>query len=71
MAFIKAQVAAGRRVALFCQQGRSRSVSLAVAYVQRRVAGRREASAALEYVSQRYARADPNLWFLQQLMSPS
>eukprot|EP00672_Neobodo_designis_P007396 CAMPEP_0174878092 /NCGR_PEP_ID=MMETSP1114-20130205/82585_1 /TAXON_ID=312471 /ORGANISM="Neobodo designis, Strain CCAP 1951/1" /LENGTH=249 /DNA_ID=CAMNT_0016113479 /DNA_START=134 /DNA_END=883 /DNA_ORIENTATION=+ len=68
VAFIDAQAAAGRRVALFCQQGRSRSVSLAVAYVMQSLGAElRDSAAALEYVSSRYPRADPNLWFIQQL----
>ena len=66
MEFIEAQVGAGRRVALFCQAGRSRSVSLAVAYVQRRL-GLADSEAALAHVSSRYGRADPNFFFLQQL----
>uniref|UniRef100_A0A7S1PSR7 protein-tyrosine-phosphatase n=1 Tax=Neobodo designis TaxID=312471 RepID=A0A7S1PSR7_NEODS len=65
VAFIDAQAAAGRRVALFCQQGRSRSASIAMAYVmqQRGVSG----AQALEIVQQRYPRADPNFSFLQQM----
>uniref|UniRef100_A0A7S1PS33 protein-tyrosine-phosphatase n=1 Tax=Neobodo designis TaxID=312471 RepID=A0A7S1PS33_NEODS len=68
VAFIDAQAAAGRRVALFCQQGRSRSVSLAVAYVMQSQGGElRDSAAALEYVTSRYPRADPNFSFLRQL----
>jgi len=65
IAFIDEQAAAGRRVALFCQQGRSRSASIAMAYVmqQRGVSG----AQALEIVQQRYPRADPNFSFLQQM----
>ena len=65
VAFIDAQAAAGRRVALFCQAGRSRSASLAVAYVMRREGLDR--AAALEHVRSRHPRADPNLSFLRQL----
>ena len=65
-AFIDAQAAAGRRTAIFCRKGRSRSVALCAAYVRHRGLAPCGAS-ALEYVAARYPRGDPNFWFLQQL----
>jgi hypothetical protein len=67
-AFIDAQAAAGRPVALYCQAGRSRSVAIAAAYVMHRTG--LDGAAALRYVAQRYARADPNIAFVGQLVTP-
>jgi len=64
-AWIDAQAAAGRRVAVFCRAGKSRSVSIAVAYVMHRtgMSGR----AALAHVKAVHPRADPNLSFVHQI----
>jgi hypothetical protein len=64
-AWIDAQAAAGRRVAVFCRAGKSRSVSIAVAYVMHRtgMSGR----AALAHVKAAHPRADPNLSFVHQI----
>jgi rhodanese-related sulfurtransferase len=65
-AFIDAQAAAGRPVALYCQAGRSRSVSIAAAYLVDRGLSQNGA-AAVESIAAWYPRAEPNFAFLQQL----
>jgi len=67
LAFIDAQTSAGRRVVVFCQQGKSRSAAVAAAYVQRRVEGVADSAAAVSYLSRRYPRAELSMNFLQQL----
>ena len=64
-AFIEAQAAAGRRTAIFCRKGRSRSVSLAIAFLMRRTG--MSGQEALDFVAARYDRAEPNFAFLRQL----
>jgi protein-tyrosine phosphatase len=64
-AFIDENTAAGRPVALYCQQGKSRSVSFAVAYLMREFGI--PLDAALARLRNRYKKADPNLAFVVQL----
>jgi hypothetical protein len=64
-AFIDEQAAAGRPVALYCQQGKSRSASFAVAYLMREL--RWSSDEALRYLKSVYPAAEPNLGFLLQL----
>jgi protein tyrosine phosphatase (PTP) superfamily phosphohydrolase (DUF442 family) len=63
--FIDAQEAAGRPVLLYCQQGKSRSVAFAVAYLMQRLGFSPEE--ALMEIRVGYNRADPNVFFLAQL----
>jgi hypothetical protein len=63
--FIDEQARAGRRVALFCQQGKSRSASLAVAYLMREFGV--DSTEAQKLLQSMYSRAEPNFFFLSQL----
>ena len=63
--YIDRNAAAGRPVALFCQQGKSRSVSFVVAYLMRE--HQCDAEEALSLVSSIYPKADPNIGFIGQL----
>jgi predicted protein tyrosine phosphatase len=65
--FIDEQTADGRPVALYCQQGKSRSASFAVAYLMREYDW--NYSDALRYLKQVYPAADPNIDFLYQLQN--
>jgi hypothetical protein len=66
-AFIDEQNALGRPVAIFCQQGKSRSVSIAVAYMMREYGV--SVDTAIARLRHRYKRAEPNLHFLLELSS--
>jgi protein tyrosine phosphatase (PTP) superfamily phosphohydrolase (DUF442 family) len=63
--FIDRNAAAGRPVLIYCQQGKSRSVSFAVAYMMRERC--LTADAALAALRNRYRRAEPNIAFMIQL----
>jgi hypothetical protein len=63
--FIDEQAAAGRPVALFCQQGKSRSASFVVAYLMREYGV--DSAEALELLHYVYPKAEPNFFFLSQL----
>jgi hypothetical protein len=66
-AFIDEQALLGRPVALFCQQGKSRSASFAVAYLMREFSI--ESDEALALLQTLYSKAEPNFFFLSQLAS--
>lgn len=55
----------GRRVVVFCKEGKSRSVSLVLGYVMRKF--HMSFADALEYVRDRRQAADPNIGFCLQL----
>uniref|UniRef100_A0A7S1MUT0 protein-tyrosine-phosphatase n=1 Tax=Neobodo designis TaxID=312471 RepID=A0A7S1MUT0_NEODS len=63
--FVDRNAAAGRPVALFCQQGKSRSVSFVVAYLMRE--HQIDAEEALSLLGSIYGKADPNIGFITQL----
>jgi hypothetical protein len=63
--FVDDNAAAGRPVALYCQQGKSRSASFAVAYLMREYGI--DSVEALELLQAIYPRAEPNFFFLGQL----
>jgi protein-tyrosine phosphatase len=67
--FIDDQAAERRPVALFCQQGKSRSVSFAIAYLMREF--KIDAAEALDLLQTAYPKAEPNFFFLSQLESIS
>jgi protein-tyrosine phosphatase len=63
--FIDEQISAGRPVAIYCQQGKSRSASLVAAYLMREYGI--DSREALDLLHAVYPRADPNFFFLHQL----
>jgi len=69
-AFIDAQAAAGRRVAVYCQAGRSRSASIAASYLMH-VNPALSAAEAVDALRLAYPRADPNMGFLAKIASPA
>jgi hypothetical protein len=69
-AFIDAQAAAGRRVAVYCQAGRSRSASIAASYLMH-VNPTLSAAEAVDALRLAYPRADPNMGFLAKIASPA
>lgn len=63
--FIDENAAAGRPVALFCQQGKSRSASFVLAYLMREHGW--DVETALSHLQAIYPKAEPNWFFLNQL----
>jgi protein-tyrosine phosphatase len=63
--FIDEQASEGRPVALYCQQGKSRSPAFAVAYLMREL--EMGPMDALELLQSMYPRAEPNFFFISQL----
>jgi protein-tyrosine phosphatase len=63
--FIDEQASEGRPVALYCQQGKSRSPAFAVAYLMREL--EMGSMDALELLQSMYPRAEPNFFFISQL----
>ncbi len=70
VSFITEQRAQGRTVAIYCYAGLSRSVAIALGYLLM-TSPTRSVDAALKDLRSRYPVAEPNLFFLQQLVELS